>query len=147
MKQRKQKHEFTHLHVHSRMSTSDGLCDFDDIVARVADIGQTAIAMTDHYYMYDIPEFYFACKDKGIKPILGCELGIYPEGESALLSKYDIGDDETKKEKTISYFHGLFLAKNYEGYQNLMKLASTGTQEDRFYRKPRVKRRDRKSVV
>lgn len=138
----KQKHEFTHLHVHSRMSTSDGLCDFDDIVARVADIGQTAIAMTDHYYMYDIPEFYFACKDKGIKPILGCELGIYPEGESALLSKYDIGDDETKKEKTISYFHGLFLAKNYEGYQNLMKLASIGTQPDRFYRKPRVKRSD-----
>lgn len=134
--------EFVHLHNHSRMSTSDGLCDFDDIVARVVDINQPAIAMTDHYYMYDIPEFYYACKDKGIKPILGCELGIYPEGESALLSKYDLGDDETKKEKTISYFHGLFLAKNYEGYKNLMKLASIGTQDDRFYRKPRVKRSD-----
>lgn len=143
MKQKQTKRkEFVHLHNHSRMSTSDGLCEFEDIAQRVVDIGQPAIAMTDHYYMYNIPEFYFECKDKGIKPIIGCELGIYPEGESATLSKYDLGDDETKKEQTVSYFHGLFLAKNYEGYQNLMKLASIGTQEDRFYRKPRVKRSD-----
>lgn len=133
---------FVHLHVHSRYSTSDGLCDFEDIAKRVADIGQPAIAMTDHYYAYNLPEFYFECKDNGVKPILGCELGIYPEGQSALLPKNDLGDDETKKEQTVSYFHGLFIAKNYEGYQNLMKLASLGTHEDRFYRQPRVKRSD-----
>ena len=145
MKRQSKKSErlpFVHLHNHSRMSTSDGLCEFEDIVQRVVDINQPAIAMTDHYYAYNLPEFYFECKDKGIKPILGCELGIYPEGQSALLPKYDLGDEETKKEQTVSYFHGLFLAKTYEGYQNLMKLASIGTQEDHFYRKPRVKRAD-----
>ena len=134
---------FIHLHNHSRMSTSDGLCGFDDIVDRVVEIQQPAFAMTDHYYMFDLPSFYFECKAKGIKPILGCELGIYPEGESSELSKYSIEDETTnKKDIKVSYFHGLFLAKDYQGYLNLMRLASIGTKEDRFYRKPRVKRSD-----
>lgn len=139
----KAKNEFIHCHVHSRMSTSDGLCSFEDIIQRVKDIGQPAIAMTDHYYMYDEASFYLQAKEAGIKPIMGCEFGIYPEGESAELSKYSIEDNEANKKDTkVAYFHGLFLAKDFRGYQNLMKLASIGSHDDRFYRKPRIKRGD-----
>lgn len=143
MKRNKNRKPFIHLHTHSRMSTSDGLCSFEDIIQRVIDIGQPAIAITDHYYMYNLGEFYLEAKAKGIKPILGCEFGIYPEGESAELSKYSIEDTEqNKSDKKVAYFHGIFIAKNYQGYLNLMKLASIGTHEDRFYRKPRIKRSD-----
>lgn len=135
--------EFVHLHNHSRMSIGDGLNSFEDIVKRTADIGQSAIAITDHYFMYNLPVFYYEALEQGIKPILGCELGIYPEGVAATLSKSDAEDNQSKSDQNVAYFHGVFLAKDYEGYQNLMRLASRGTnREDRFYKKPRVKRCD-----
>lgn len=142
MKIKKKRTPFIHLHCHSRGSVGDGLNSFEDIIQRAKENGQPAIAITDHYYMYNLADFYYKAKEAGIKPIMGCELGIYPEGLSATLPKYDLGDDAKKNDKVVSYFHGVFLAKNMTGYKNLMKLASIASEDDRFYRKPRVKRKD-----
>ena len=69
---------FAHLHVHSEYSLLDGACRIEGLVNRVAALGQTACALTDHGVMYGVIDFYRACKAKGIHPVIGCEVYLAP---------------------------------------------------------------------
>ena len=69
---------FAHLHIHTEYSLLDGACRIPKLVARVKELGQTAVAITDHGNMYGVIDFYRACKKEGIKPIIGCECYVAP---------------------------------------------------------------------
>jgi len=118
---------FIHLHVHSHYSLLDGLSQIDDIVKFARDDGAPAIALTDHGVLYGAIEFYQKCLKSGIKPIIGMEAYVAPD--SRFNRQYNRG------EKTSH--HLLLLAKNKEGYKNLIKLTSLGHLEGYYY-KPRV---------
>ncbi|MFA5369026.1 MAG: DNA polymerase III subunit alpha, partial [Candidatus Paceibacterota bacterium] len=118
--------KFTHLHLHSHYSLLDGLSKIDDILDKVKELGQDAVALTDHGVMYGIVEFYQKAKAKGIKPILGCE--VYEASGSM--------DDKTPQ-TTGRRHHLILLAKNEEGYANLVKLVTEAHLRG-FYYKPRV---------
>src|SRR5580692_6188187 len=118
--------EFTHLHLHTDYSLLDGACDVDKLVKHVHSLGQTAVAMTDHGNIYGAVHFFNAAKEKGIKPILGCELYICKED-----------DHRAKPNPDLKYNHLLVLAENEEGYRNLVRLTSEAALHG-FYRKPRV---------
>jgi len=118
--------EFTHLHLHTDYSLLDGACDVDKLVKHVHSLGQTAVAMTDHGNIYGAVHFFNAAKEKGIKPILGCELYICKEE-----------DHRAKPDPDLKYNHLLVLAENEEGYRNLVRLTSEAALHG-FYRKPRV---------
>jgi DNA polymerase-3 subunit alpha len=120
--------EFTHLHLHTDYSLLDGACDVDKLVNRVADLGQTAVAITDHGNIYGAVHFFEAAKKRGIKPILGCELYIS--------QKEDHRADPTGDENN----HLLVLAENEEGYRNLVRITSEASLYG-FYRKPRVSKK------
>ena len=118
---------FTHLHVHTEFSLLDGLGRIKELVARAKELGMDSIAITDHGVMYGAIDFYRACKDAGIRPILGCEVYTAPG------SRFD-------KEGGVTdgrYHHLVLLAENNKGYSNLMKIVSRGFTEG-FYYKPRV---------
>ena len=117
--------DFTHLHLHTDYSLLDGACDVDKLVAHVDKIGQKSVAMTDHGNIYGAVHFFNAAKEKGIKPILGCELYICQ------------ADDHRAKGDGDKYNHLLVLAENEEGYRNLVRLTSEAALHG-FYRKPRV---------
>ncbi|MBQ7133745.1 MAG: DNA polymerase III subunit alpha [Ruminococcus sp.] len=117
---------FTHLHVHSEYSLLDGACRIDRLVSAAKNLGQTALAITDHGVMYGVIDFYRACKKQGIKPILGCEVYVAPR------SRFDKTFDLDKE-----YYHLVLLCENNKGYENLVKLVSKGFV-DGFYNKPRV---------
>ena len=118
---------FAHLHVHSEYSLLDGACRIEKLVDRVAELGQTSCALTDHGVMYGVIDFYRAARENGIKPIIGCEIYVAPG------SRFDreAGSGEDR------YYHMILLAENNTGYQNLMKIVSKGFVEG-FYYKPRV---------
>jgi DNA polymerase-3 subunit alpha len=120
--------EFTHLHLHTDYSLLDGACDVEKLVNRVADIGQKAVAITDHGNIYGAVHFFEAAKKRGIKPILGCELYI--------CKKEDHRDDPQGDD----YNHLLVLAENEEGYRNLVRITSEASLHG-FYRKPRVSKK------
>ena len=118
---------FTHLHVHSEYSLLDGLSRIPSMVSRAKELGMTALGLTDHGSMYGAVDFYSACKEAGIKPVIGCEL-------------YVAGGKRTDRGaggKGQNQFHLTVLAQNNEGYRNLMKLSSRAHLEG-FYYKPRV---------
>lgn len=117
--------EFTHLHVHTEYSLLDGSAKIKELVDRAKELGMTSVAITDHGAMYGIMDFYKTAKAAGIKPILGCEVYIAN------------GSRFTKEYMSIPYYHLVLLAKNNLGYNNLMKLVSTGFLEG-FYYKPRI---------
>ncbi len=117
--------EFTHLHLHTEYSLLDGACDVKKLVDRVAKLGQKAVAMTDHGNIYGAVHFFTAAKEKGIKPILGCELYVCKNEDHRAPAQ---GDD---------YNHLLVLAENEEGYRNLIRITSEASLHG-FYRKPRV---------
>lgn len=117
---------FTHLHVHSEYSLLDGACRIDRLVSSAKNMGQTALAITDHGVMYGVIDFYRACKKHGIKPVIGCEVYVAPR------SRFDKTFDFDKE-----YYHLVLLCENNVGYQNLIKLVSCGFV-DGFYNKPRV---------
>ena len=104
--------EFTHLHLHTDYSLLDGACDVDKLVNRVADIGQSAVAITDHGNIYGAVHFFDAAKKRGVKPILGCELYICKK------------DDHRADPQGDDYNHLLVLAENEEGYRNLVRITS-----------------------
>jgi len=120
--------EFTHLHLHTEYSLLDGACDVTKLVDRVAELGQTSVAMTDHGNIYGAVHFFDAAKAKGVKPILGCELYICKHEDHRAPGD---GDENN---------HLLVLAQNEEGYRNLIRITSEASLHG-FYRKPRVSKR------
>jgi len=118
--------DFTHLHLHTHFSLLDGLSKIDELVERAKELGMTALAMTDHGVMYGAIEFYNACRDAEIKPIIGLEAYIAPRRMT---------DKEGKQD--ANYFHLTLLAKNDAGYKNLMLLTTKAHMEG-FYYKPRI---------
>lgn len=117
---------FTHLHVHSEYSLLDGMSRIKDLPKRAKELGQTAIALTDHGVMYGAVDFFKACKAEGIKPIIGCE--VYTT-KNRLDKSGGRGENETN--------HLVLLCKNREGYNNLIQIVSSGFI-DGFYYRPRV---------
>ncbi len=118
--------EFVHLHVHSEFSLLDGANRIKDIPLRAKELGMKSIAITDHGVMYGVIDFYKACKNEGIKPIIGCEVYVAPR------SRFD-KEGQIDKE----YSHLILLAKDNQGYKNLSKLVSIGFV-DGYYYKPRI---------
>ncbi len=117
---------FTHLHVHSEYSLLDGMCRIKDLPKRAKELGQTAIALTDHGVMYGAVDFFKACKEEGIKAIIGCE--VYTT-KNRLDKNGGRGENETN--------HLILMCKNEQGYKNLIEIVSSGFV-DGFYYRPRV---------
>lgn len=119
---------FTHLHVHTEYSLLDGVNKIPKLYERIKDLGMNSVAISDHGVMYGVAEFWKKSGDYGVKPIIGCEIYVAPK-------------ERTLRETVegIKYYHLLLLAKNFQGYQNLLKIVSTGQLEGMYY-KPRVDR-------
>ena len=112
---------FVHIHNHTEYSLLDGMQRIGPMVDRAKEMGQPAIAITDHGAMYGALEFYLECKAKGVKPIIGMEAYVAPEGRLV---------KSGREEK--STYHLLLLAKNEVGYKNLSKLSTISALEG-FY--------------
>lgn len=119
--------KFVHLHTHSHYSLLDGLAKIDELIQSAKEDGAPAIALTDHGVMYGVIEFYQKCKKAGIKPIIGVEAYLAPNSRHDKITKSD----------ESNYHHLILLAKNHEGYKNLIKLTSIAHLEG-FYYKPRI---------
>ncbi len=118
---------FTHLHTHTEYSMLDGLSRLEPLVKRASELGMDSLAITDHGGMYGAIDFYQLAKSEGVKPIIGCEMYVAPG------SRHDRNPDER------SPYHMTVLAKDYTGYQNLVKLVTRSHLEG-FYYRPRVDR-------
>lgn len=118
--------DFVHLHLHSEYSLLDGACRIKDIPKRAKELGQSAVAITDHGNMFGAVEFYKSCVDEGIKPIIGCEAYVAPSDRF-----------EKSKVNGSAYSHLVLLVKDEVGYKNLSYLVSSGYTEG-FYIKPRI---------
>ena len=117
---------FAHLHVHTEYSLLDGACRIKGLAKRVRELGQTAVAVTDHGVMYGAIDFYRACKAEGVKPIIGCEVYVAPRTR---FDKQHEFDAEAR--------HLVLLCENEEGYRNLSYMVSKAFTEG-FYIKPRI---------
>jgi len=117
---------FTHLHVHTEYSILDGLSKIGDLVEYVKEKGMDSVAITDHGALYGAVDFYKKAKESGIKPIIGAEM--YMATESLKQKRPNIDNRS---------YHLVLLAKNKEGYRNLVKLITTAHLEG-FYYKPRI---------
>nr|WP_297278862.1 DNA polymerase III subunit alpha [uncultured Butyricicoccus sp.] len=117
---------FTHLHVHTEYSLLDGACRIDALMERVAELGQTAVAMTDHGVMYGAIDFYRAAKAHGIHPIIGCEVYVAPGSRT-----------ERSYREGQWHRHLILLCETMEGYRNLIHMVSLSFSEG-FYVRPRV---------
>lgn len=122
------KPQFVHLHVHSHYSLLDGLGKVPELVAKAKEHNMPALALTDHGVLYGAIEFFNECQKAGIKPIIGQEAYIAPRGMADKAAGVD-----TKP------YHMILLAKNLEGYKNLIKITSAA-HLDGYYYKPRVDR-------
>ena len=119
---------FVHLHVHTQYSILDGQSAIGDLFARAKELEMPALAITDHGNMYGVKEFLkVAKKFPEVKPIIGCEIYVTRHYDHKLKDKDHRG-----------YYHLILLAKDYNGYKNLMKIVSTGHIEGKYYEKPRV---------
>ena len=119
---------FVHLHVHTQYSILDGQASISSLFERAKELGMPALAITDHGNMYGVKEFLKVAKKlPEVKPIIGCEVYV--------TRHYD---HKLKDTNHRSYYHLILLAKNYNGYKNLMKICSTGHIEGLYYGKPRV---------
>jgi len=116
---------FVHLHVHTEYSLLDGLTKIKKLIPFIKEMGMDSVAITDHGNMYGAIEFYKACKKNDVKPIIGCEVYVAPNGRL----------DKSAANRRSN--HLILLAKNNQGYKNLMKLVSIGHIEGYYY-KPRV---------
>ena len=117
---------FVHLHVHSEYSLLDGACRIGQLVHAAKELGQEAVAITDHGVMYGVIDFYKAAKKEGIKPILGCEVYVAPRMRTDKTHQLDAASN-----------HLVLLCKNETGYQNLMKIVSDAFVTG-FYTRPRT---------
>ena len=118
---------FTHLHVHTEFSMLDGISRIPDLVAQTGELGMDALAITDHGTFYGVVDFYSACKEAGIKPIIGCE--VYVAHGSRL--------DKSAGERSPN--HLVLLARDNTGYRNLMQLV-TRSHVEGFHYRPRIDR-------
>ncbi len=118
--------DFVHLHLHSEYSLLDGACRISKIPEKAREMGQSAVAITDHGVMYGVVDFYKSCVRAGVKPIIGCEVYVARRGM----------EDRDKYMDSHSY-HLVLLVKNEIGYRNLVTLTSKAFT-DGFYSKPRV---------
>ena len=118
--------DFVHLHNHSEFSLLDGLSKIKDMVTRAKELGMSAIAITDHGNMYGAINFYKACVEEGIKPIIGAE--IYVSQRTRHDKEAGVDSDSN---------HLILLAKDLQGYKNLMKIISVAGLEGYYY-KPRT---------
>ncbi len=116
---------FTHLHVHTEYSMLDGISRIPELIARTGDLGMDSLAITDHGTFYGVVDFYSACKEAGIKPIIGCEVYV------AHGSRFD------KQGAERSPHHLVLLARDNVGYRNLMRLV-TQAQVEGFHYRPRI---------
>ncbi len=121
--------EFVHLHVHSEYSLLDGLSRTRGLAARAREFNMPAVAITDHGTMFAAIEFHDACKEQGVKPLIGVEAYLAPRTMTERDPKLD-----------RSPYHLLLLAENETGYRNLLKISSIAQLEG-FYQKPRVDKR------
>jgi DNA polymerase III subunit alpha len=115
---------FAHLHLHTEYSLLDGACRIKPLMEQLKALGLSHCAVTDHGVMYGAVDFYSACKEAGIHPVIGCEVYICPD-------RFD---------KTVisrEYSHLILLCENQTGYRNLIKLVSAGFTEG-FYYRPRL---------
>lgn len=116
---------FVHLHLHTEYSLLDGACRIKNLMPRIKELGQTAVAITDHGVMYGVIDFYREAQKYGIKPVIGCEV-------------YVANRSRFNKEHQMDWsYHLVLLCENNTGYKNLIKLVSAGFI-DGFYKKPRV---------
>src|ERR1051326_859074 len=115
---------FVHLHCHTDYSLLDGACEIYQLMDLVVEQKMPAIAMTDHGNLFGAVEFYNKAKEKGVHPVIGCEVYVSQQGHKS-------------RSDTDRYNHLVLLCENQDGYRNLIKLVSTGFL-DGFYYKPRI---------
>ncbi|MCM1073988.1 MAG: PHP domain-containing protein, partial [Bacteroides sp.] len=113
------------LHIHTEYSLLDGMIRVDDLVDYAKENELPAIAITDHGVMYSAVEFYELAKHKGINPLIGCEFYVHNS------------DIHVKDSSNNPLYHLILIAKDNQGYKNLIKLVSTAWCEG-FYYKPRI---------
>jgi len=118
--------DFVHLHNHSHYSLLDGLAKIDDLINQAKSLGMTSLALTDHGNLYGAIEFYKKANKAGIKPIMGVEAYLAPK------SRFDKTSIDSEK-----YYHLTLLAKDNDGWQNLIQLVTKANLEG-FYYKPRI---------
>lgn len=118
--------DFVHLHVHSEYSLLDGACRIPKLITRAKELGQKAVAITDHGVMYGVIDFYKQAHEQGIKPVIGCEVYVAPRTRFDKVHQLD-----------TSPYHLVLLCENNQGYQNLIQMVSRGFTEG-FYNRPRV---------
>src|SRR3989338_8191851 len=118
--------DFVHLHLHTNYSLLDGACKIGELVWRAVELKFPAMAMTDHGNMFGAIEFYETCMKKGIKPIIGVEGYLAPKSRL----------DRTPHSEQNPLSHIVLLARDEQGYQNLLQLVTIGYLEG-FYYKPR----------
>ncbi|MDR3085906.1 MAG: DNA polymerase III subunit alpha, partial [Christensenellaceae bacterium] len=116
---------FAHLHLHSEYSLLDGAARIKPLVKKAKDLGFSSLAITDHGVMYGVVDFYTACKEAGLHPVIGCEVYVAP------------GSRFEKNSASREYAHLVLLCENQQGYQNLIKMVSLGFTEGYYYR-PRI---------
>ena len=115
--------DFSHLHCHTQYSLLDGAAHIKTMLSKAAEMEQTALAITDHGNLFGVPEFFTTAKKMGVQPIIGCEFYITPGGM------------QDRSDRTR--YHQVLLAKNEEGYRNLIRLSSL-SYSDGYYYKPRL---------
>ena len=118
---------FVHLHSHTEYSLLVGISRIDDLVKRAVELGQPAIAVTDHGNMYAAIKFYKAAKAAGLKPIIGCEVYVTAG------SRFDKPEGRSRERLK----HLVLLAETMEGYRNLVKIVSKASTEG-FHFRPRA---------
>ena len=121
---------FAHLHTHTEYSELDGLSKISALAARARGLGQDSLAITDHGNLYGAIEFYRACQQEGIRPVLGMEAYVAPG---------DRRDKSAGREAASNSFHMVLLAQNEVGWRNLIQLSTRGHLEG-FYYRPRIDR-------
>jgi DNA polymerase-3 subunit alpha len=118
--------QFVHLHLHTEFSLLDGACRIDELLDQVKSLGMPAVAVTEHGNMFSAVTFHDHARERGLNPILGCEVYVAPG------SRHDRGGPVSE-----NYNHLVLLAETRDGWHNLIKLVSAGYTEG-FYRKPRI---------
>src|SRR5690348_15518494 len=139
--------KFVHLHLHTDFSLLDGACDIKSLAEETARRGMPAVAVTDHGNLFAAQNFYYEAKTRGVKPIVGCEVYVAKGSrldrgtDSASAQPARRGNGDTSRQAGEPGYkntnHLVLLCENAEGYQNLIKLVSSGFLEG-FYYKPRI---------